>query len=134
MRRFLALAAFASLAFACSDSTSPAAAHVGVYNLQTLNGAGLPQVLLVDEQGTLELTAGKVSLATNNTFSDSTSYKNTAPDGTIETGIDGVTGTYTMNGSVITLTPSDGSGSYSMTIGTNSLTQVAGQFTLIYVK
>ena len=88
---------------------------VGTYQLDKVDGAGLPAILFngdVDVEGTIvtlkiELTAGAMTLAANGTFNGNMTLKLTVDDAPPETETAPVSGTYAVNGNTITLTSSD---------------------------
>jgi hypothetical protein len=116
---------------ACSDSTGPNA-HVGAYALTSINGVGLPVIVDQDATGTLEITAGLVTLSANGTFTDRTDFRETTGS-QVFTDFDVTTGSYEINGNNITFFP-NGGGSYSMAFSGETLTQVEPGFTLVYEK
>lgn len=122
MKRMAALAiAFAVVATsACGkDDKSPTGNNqdpaVGTYQLDKVDGGGLPAVLFegdVDVEGTIvtlkiELTAGSMTLSANGTFNGNMTLRLTVDDAPPETESAPVSGTYTVNGNSITLTSSD---------------------------
>ena len=132
MRRLLAAASL--LVFtACGDSTGPNA-RVGAYELTSINGQGLPQIVDQDPQTgeTLEITAGLVTLNSDGTFTDRTDYRFTS--GTqVFNDFDEASGTYSISGNNVTFQTFQGD-VYSMAVSGGTLTQVEPGFTLVYQK
>lgn len=103
-RRFLLGVVTALAVAACSDSNAPERSHVGSYDLESVNGDRVPSTLFELGSYRIDLTAGALTLAANNTFTNSFSfieYENGAPVSS-----QGIvcTGSYARNGSTITLT------------------------------
>jgi hypothetical protein len=90
---------------ACSDSTGPNRSVTGNYTLISVNGVLLPVVFSAEQFFTLRITAGTLTLNSNNTFTASATYEQTLVIGGART-TDTVncTGTYAMNGNSITFT------------------------------
>jgi hypothetical protein len=90
---------------ACSDSTGPNRSVTGNYTLISVNGVLLPVVFSAEQFFTLRITAGTLTLNSNNTFTASATYEQTLVIGGAKT-TDTVnsTGTYAMNGNSITFT------------------------------
>ena len=114
---------------ACSDSTGPNRAVTGSYTLISINGVLMPVVFSVDQFFTLRITAGSLTLSSNNTFTASATYEQTpAGGGAKTTDTQTCAGTYAMNGNTITFTEGTGTsgncgGVYTGTWdGENSLT------------
>jgi hypothetical protein len=121
MKRMAAIAmAFAVVATsACGkDDKSPTGNNnttVGTYSLDKVDGGALPATLfdgMVDVDGTvvelkIEITAGTMTLAANNTFTGSMALRLTVPGSPAQTETAPVSGTYTVSGNSITLTSSD---------------------------
>lgn len=130
------LAGMAALALGgCSDSTgTDADAVAGVYTLITIDGQLLP--VIVDQVGNdiAEITAGEVSLDADLSFDDVTDLRITESD-VVTTETDAATGTWSLNGSTVLFTPTDGSANYTMTWnGQDRLTQLFQGFTLVYER
>ena len=138
MRKFI-LAVIAVTALACgggSDkSTGPNAAVAGTYTLRTINGQILP--VIIDQEGNdkLEITGGTVTLNSDLSFVDATTYRLTL-SGQVTSETDTGFGTYVVTGNNVTFNlTSPVVGSYSMAWnGSNQLTQVETGATLIYQR
>ena len=114
---------------ACSDSTGPNRAVTGNYTLISVNGVLMPVVFSVDQLFTLRITAGTLTLNSNNTFTASATYEQTlAGGGAKTTDTQTCTGTYAMSANTITFTEANSNnancgGVYTGTWdGENSLT------------
>ena len=76
----LALALAACGGDASTEPTPAASSVVGVYPLRTYDGAPLPLVIGQSAtQGTLELTAGHVTLKDDGSFAEAITYRLTPP-------------------------------------------------------
>lgn len=94
---------------ACSDSTGPNRAVTGNYTLISVNGVLIPVVFSVEQFFTLRITAGTLTLSSNNTFNASATYEQTpAGGGPKTTDTQTCSGTYTMNGNTVTFTEATG--------------------------
>ena len=94
---------------ACGSSTEPEPIW-GTYNLQTVEGQPLPYVLIQDEAGMLDITAGYMWLSSDMTFSRALTFRATV-DGVVTTYTEYRTGTFRVSGSSLTLWPAIGIGS-----------------------
>ena len=106
MRRLLA-AALVVLATACGgDSSQRPLVVPGTYVLQTVNGLVLPYLIQASSPK-VELTADQFVLVTGGTFTNHTTVRST--DGTaVTTSTFDETGTWTVNGTALSLTYADG--------------------------
>lgn len=104
IRTLFVLAAVAILP-ACSDSTGPNRTVTGNYTLISVNGLLVPVVFSAEQFFTLRITAGTLTVNSNNTFTASATYEQTLNVGGVKT-TDTVTctGTYAMSGNTITFT------------------------------
>ena len=106
MRRALTtLLLFAVAACGGDKTTGPNAAIGGTYTLETVNGKSLPAVLIEDTEEKDEVTAGSIFLGPNSRWNiELTLLVTDLTDHTaISIGL-ATTGSYTTNGSSITLT------------------------------
>lgn len=93
---------------ACSDSTGPGAeTHVGVYTLRTVNGQGLPFTLAQVGSDKIEVTAERLTVNADGTFSGLTTYRVTEA-GRVSIESDTWFGTYQLRGTNVTFTDSEG--------------------------
>lgn len=119
------------------DSTGPNEnAVVGVYTLATINGQQLPVIVEQSGNDKAEITQGVVTLNANGTFSDVTQVRITV-SGQVTMETETATGNWTRTASTVQFNPTNpaGSSAYTMTWdGDDRLTQVFGNFTLIYQK
>jgi hypothetical protein len=117
-----------------SDTTGPplADAAVGVYTLATINSQQLP-VIVQSGNEQVEITGGVVTLKEDRTFSDVTQLRITT-GGAVTSETDAASGSWTRQANTVQFSPT-GFAAYSMTWdGGNRLTQLIGNFTLIYAK
>ena len=92
----------ASLACGGSESTGPESIE-GTYTLQTMGGRALPVLVLEDEDGKLEITAGSVTLRSPNAFTMALTLRQTS--GTLVSTITSqAAGTWTRSAANVTLT------------------------------
>ncbi|MEX0908151.1 MAG: lipocalin family protein, partial [Gemmatimonadaceae bacterium] len=104
----------------------------GTYNLQTLDGQSLP-VVVFDEPGfKLEVVSGNFVLAANRTFTTNVVFRITA-DNEVSTEAESFSGTYTVSGSTVTFTYSDGD-TDSATLAGDTLTFSDGGSTAVFRK
>jgi hypothetical protein len=119
------LLALASLAvIGCGgDSTGPNAQVAGTWNLQTVNGSPLPYTvafLAGPPVYKLELISDTFVTAANGTYTEAFTSRET--DGsTVTTSTENDTGTWSQNGSSLTVTASDGTVN-TATISGNTIT------------
>jgi hypothetical protein len=134
MRRMattLALALVIPLTACDRSATAVVEADVsGTYQLQTINGQALPFTLQAVGADRVEITAGHIELDTAGRFEDMIALRITV-DGEVELEEDLETGTYVVSGNTVTLTM-EGGGSYALLVQGETLTQVVGQYTLVY--
>jgi hypothetical protein len=111
VRSLFVLAAVALIP-ACSDSTGPNRAVTGSYTLISVNGVLMPVVFSVDQFFTLRITAGNLTLTSDNKFTASATYEQTlAGGGAKTTDTETCTGTYSMSGNTITFTEANSNNS-----------------------
>ena len=135
MRRIGACLLLIAAAACGGDSpTQPTPASVaGVWNLQTVNGSGLPFILAQLGNDKVELTDDVLNVSENGTFTQLTHFRITQA-GEVTTDSLPDAGTYALNGTAVTFTfESDGSTGTGSLSG-NSLTVAAGGLALIYKK
>ena len=122
---------FPILFLACGDSTGPEAI-AGNYTLRTIDGQDLPAVILQVLNDKVEVTAGSLRINSDLTFSSSLTAAATT-SGTTTSATDTQTGTYTLNGTAITLRFQDASTSTGSITG-NTLTVIDEGLSLVYRK
>ena len=136
MRRILMLLMAVSLPLtACGDDDDPSGPTIeasGTYSLSTVNGEQLPVTVARLGADSLQILDGRIELNTDNTFSDSSTYR-LAEGGEVTTEADVVTGTYSQSRNTLTLYPLEGA-AYSLAVSEDALTQTFGQFVLVYRK
>jgi lipocalin-like protein len=132
---FAALILSVALTACGNDSpTQPTSASVvGTWNLQTIDGNGLPYV--VDQVGsdTVAITGDVLKVSANGTFSQMTYFRVTE-NGQVTTDSIPDAGSYALNGTAVTFTfDSDGSTSTASLSG-KTLTVAAVGLALVYKK
>ena len=111
----LALASSVIFAAGCSDSNAPATNHVGRYELVSLNGHTLPVALADDPIFKLTVTAGRLTIEANSSFTQETTIDVVA-DGFPETTERlSCGGTYLRSGNHLTLTGTETDNCSAMT-------------------
>jgi Lipocalin-like domain len=130
---FLGLAA--SLLLACGgDSTGPNASAAGTWNLQTVNGAGLPAtvIFVASPLYRLEILSDTFVANANNTYNETSVVRET--DGsTVATTTSTSNGTWTQSNGALTITTSDGFVT-TATISGNTITISDGTDVYVYAR
>jgi hypothetical protein len=97
------LAALAMGACGGDKSTGTKASLPGTYTMKTVNGSTLPVTYYQDASEKDEITSGNLVINSNNTFSETASFRVTL-SGQTSTSSSTCTGTFTQNGNSITFT------------------------------
>ena len=122
----LASLLLATAVFACGgDSTSPTASIAGSWNLQTVDGSSLPFILAQTGGNKQELTGGVLTLSAASSSAGSytiTLTERVTVNGQVTTSSGSDAGTYSLNGTAVTLTSNSGAGSFNGSWSGNSLT------------
>jgi hypothetical protein len=114
------------------DGINEPVSIAGTYNLQTLDGQA-PPVVVLDEPGfKLEVMSGNFVLAANRTFTTNVVFRFTVDD-EVSTESESFSGTYTVTGSTVTFTYSDGD-TESATLAGDTLTFSDGSSTAVFRK
>lgn len=139
MRVFTKLAAIAVLGLAAAacggggdDGINEPVSIAGTYNLQTIDGQS-PPVVVFDEPGLkVEIVSGNFVLNANGSFTTTVGWRLT--EGTqVSTESETFPGTYTVNGSTVNFTYSDGD-TDSATLAGNTLTFSEGGSSVVFRK
>lgn len=137
MRFFTRLALVATLlaASGCGDTSGPDGGTLaGTYTLRTVNGSDLPFTLLqVGTELKVEVISDVVTLTANNTFSEVFTTRETE-NGVVTNDTTTTTGTFTVTGSLVQMTDTEGNTLTASFSGGNTLTATAEGFTLVYRK
>lgn len=134
MRRLLPLVALA-VAVACgSDSTTqPTIASVaGTWNLQSVNGSPLPFTLTQTGSDRLELLSDVVTANANGTYTEVAQFRTTV-NGQSSTSTESDAGTFTLNGTAVSLTGTQ-TGNINGALSGNTLTLTEQGFAWVFVK
>lgn len=136
MKRRLALTLIALatvVSLGCSDDgTRPTpASFAGTWNLQTVNGSPMPFVVQTANPK-IEIMSDQIVVVDNGTFTESfVVQRTTGTQVVLERGSD--SGTYSLNGSAVSLVYADGSTGNGATTG-NSLTLAGQGFSQVYTR
>ena len=134
MRRFLAAVSLLTLFTACGGdgSTGPTVSVAGTYTLRTVNASPLPYTVTQSGPYRYEITSDAYTLTDGGTWSEIRTDRTTS-NGVVTTSTSSDAGTYSRNGTAITLvSPNSGAVSGSVTDGTMTLT--AQGVALVFVK
>jgi hypothetical protein len=136
MRRIFSLPAVALIlaATACGDGpTDPSVESVvGIYSLVTINGTAVPLTLVTEPDYRLEVLSGFFDLRADGTFTLSLRFRETV-DGTATTSDYAESGTYTLSGSVLTFTTTEGLTGQA-TVSGNTLTIAESGLVLVFTR
>jgi hypothetical protein len=105
MLRHIARMLAVALLIACgggSDPAGPGETVVGEYTLRTINGTALPVVIGREQGVTVSALSGTMSLRADRTFSASVTARGVSAGSDVTSTFTSV-GTYTVNGSALTL-------------------------------
>lgn len=136
MRLTIGFAVLISFLTGCGDSSSGPSvdAHVGTFNLATVNGESLPADLGTDTNGVLfTALSGHVTLNADGTASDAYTYRLFDGVTTVETPTTDV-GTYTRSGTAIVVAWASGPVETFSFDGSNELTATFLGAALVYRK
>ncbi|MEO7711961.1 MAG: hypothetical protein ABIV10_03505 [Gemmatimonadaceae bacterium] len=122
----------ALLACGGDGSTSPGASIAGAYSLTTVNGAPLPFVATQAGTYKYEITADTYTLAAGGTWTEMRADRTTS-NGAVTTSTKTDAGSWSTNGTVITLT-SPTNGAVSGTVSGNTLSLTSQGNTLVFSK
>ena len=104
----------------------------GEYALLSINGLPTPLLLGQNDTATLELVQSNMTLGADASFAEVYSLRLTVPSG-IQVRTDTARGTFVTVGTTLTFQPSDGSGSYQMTVtDEHTLTENDPGYLMIY--
>jgi hypothetical protein len=115
----------------CDDSITGSSTVVGSYTLRTVNGSALP-VTVVSGTTTTVYEDGVISLYQGATYAESGRTRVTV-NGTTTTVTKAETGSYTLFGASITLTP-NGSAQKVAKVSGNDMTFIDAGVTMVYRK
>ncbi|MDQ6633272.1 MAG: hypothetical protein M3Z10_00770 [Gemmatimonadota bacterium] len=133
MRRALFLLALAALAACSGDSgTDPNASIAGSYSLRTVNGSPLPYIVAQSGSNKYEITDDAISLNDAGTWSELW-HDRTTTNGQVTTSANTDGGTYTRNGTAITLN-STTSGAISGSVSGGTLTLTDQGVAAVYMR
>lgn len=133
MRKLFAVLALALAAACGSDSaTNVQASIAGTYSLRTINGTPMPFILAQTGANKTEVTDDAITLNNGGTWTESGHYRTTT-NGVATTSSVVDAGTYTLNGTAITLTSAN-TGVASGTVSGSTLTVVDQGLSAVYSK
>ena len=119
-----------TLIAACTDTTGPDRV-TGTWRLQTVNGGTLPFTIPDDNFDKLEITENVITIADSGRFTDRSAFRIT-DGGVVSTDLINAQGSYTLEGSVVTLTYDEDGAVFSATVSGNTMTLVDGALTFMY--
>jgi hypothetical protein len=130
MRKLVAILTIALAGCSGGDFTAPVESVADTFTLHTINGAALPATLGVDDRGEISLVDDSFQFYDGGAYVE-TGHLRTTKNGVATTQALTSPGTYTRNGSQVTLVSSAGTiiGSFTDAV---TLTIVSGQNTLIF--
>lgn len=127
------IAGLALALVACGgDSATGANTTPGTYLMRTLNGQALPYVIAQTGANKSELTDDAVTLNAGGTYTETGHVRNTT-NGQVTTQSHVDAGSFTLNGTAITLLSTDGT-SVSGTLNGSTLTVVEQGLSAVYTK
>ena len=135
----IALAAFTMLAPACGSDgggtpTTPVVTSVvGTWNLKTVNAISLPFTLQASDPK-VEVLARQYVIASNGTFTFSSTLRNTELDGSSTSTRLTDSGSYVLADNFVAFTSGKDGTSVIASVTTTSMTIVAGTFTQVFTK
>ena len=116
------------------DGTAPAQlSAVGRWNLSTINGTGLPFTVNQTRSNKSEVTGGSLSIVAGGSFTWSTTGRNTV-NGVVSTDSSSTVGTFTTNGTAITLRSNWSGITLSGAFSANSLTLAEAGVTSVFTR
>lgn len=125
-----------SLAGCVDGMTSPSIdeAILGTYELKSINENELPFLLIDDEYRKVEVVTGSIVLNDDGTFSDAIDYQITPVDAPAGPWSDVITGTFVQNPGALSMV-SDKGGVYDVSMAEDGrLSQLIGEYTLVYAR
>lgn len=136
MRRLLLsfVVLFALVLTACGDddSTGPGSANIsGTYTLRTINGSNLPFTVFQVGADKVEVLSGNVTLTNGGAYTTLSTVRTTL-NGVVTTEPEADAGTYTRNGTAMTLRSNDDGTTVSGTVSNGVLTVVFEGFSAVY--
>ena len=134
MRALIAIIAFTGLVACSSESGTGVQSHAGTYTLRTVNGVALPYTIIqIDSTTRLELIDDALTLTDAGTFTESGHGRSTI-DGKVTTQANVATGTFTLDGTAITLRNNDPTSMATGTLSGTRLTLIQPGLTAVYEK
>jgi len=121
-RRIALLLLVSSMVLACGDSAGPEDKVKGEWHLRTVNGSTLPFFLPSNPPVTIEILDGVITLGESGRFVEVGSFR-INDGGKISSDTDNAEGTFTVEGSTVTLTYTDGS-VYTAVVSGDTMTLV----------
>jgi hypothetical protein len=135
-RRIALLLVVSSMVLGCVDSAGPEDKVKGEWHLRTVNGSTLPFILSNTPPVTIEILDGVITLGESGRFAEVGSFRIT-DGGRISSDTDNAEGIFTVEGSTVTLTYTDGS-IYKAVVSGNTMTLVDSDWdpdlTFFYIR
>lgn len=121
LRRILLSLIVSVLALACNDSTGPGPRVTGTWRLQTVNGFSLPFALPDVPVNKIEITSEVITMLPSGRFTDVNTFRVT-DDSRIFVETINDEGSYTVDGSTVTMTYDADGSIYTATVSGNTAT------------
>ena len=133
MRRLIPLILAVAVACGSDSPTQPTTASIaGTWTLTSVNGTGLPFVTSQTANDKVELVGDVVTATATGTYTEVFSFRETL-NGVVTTRNEPDNGTYTLNGTAITLNSST-QGSITGALSGNTFTLVDQGFVFLFTK
>jgi Lipocalin-like domain len=135
MRKLLVACAALAMLGCGGDSTGPSASAVGTWNLQTVNGSGLPYtvIFVASPVYRFEILSDEVVVNADGTYTETSSVRET--DGTtVTTSTEQDDGTWTQHGNQIDVTSNADGSVNTAVISGDKLTLAAQGISAVYVR
>jgi hypothetical protein len=115
-----------------SDKSTAPDAVVGVWSMQSVNGSPLPYTVQVGSE-VYQILADQLTLRSSRTFSDDFTIQRPTDTGGVEFQTIPSSGTFTVNGSTVVFTYTDGTTETGI-VSDNTMTISATGFSAVYEK
>jgi hypothetical protein len=133
MRRLIPLFLAAAIACGSDSSTQPTTTSIaGTWNLTSVNGVALPFTISQTANDKVELTGDVITATATGTYTELFQFRETL-NGTVTTSSEPDNGTYTLNGTALTLNSAT-SQSITGAVSGNTFTLIDQGFVFLFTK